>query len=106
MELRRYYLITPLAYTGAASAFTYHCDSPLPAGSLVQIPIARRQLTGVVIEETAKPDFPTKAIASVIDAPPLPAELMALAAWMAAYYAASPSSVFSTMLPSGLTKQR
>jgi primosomal protein N' (replication factor Y) len=106
MESRWYYLITPLAYTGAATAFTYHAEQPLGPGTIVEVPIGRRQITGVVLEESSKPSFATKPIAGVVDAPPLPPDLMSLAAWLTSYYAASPSSVFSTLLPAGLTKQR
>ncbi|MDF2461289.1 MAG: primosome assembly protein PriA [Candidatus Saccharibacteria bacterium] len=106
MESRRYYLITPLAYTGAATAFTYHAEQPLGPGTIVEVPIGRRQITGVVLEESSKPSFATKPIAGVVDAPPLPPDLISLAAWLTSYYAASPSSVFSTLLPAGLTKQR
>jgi primosomal protein N' (replication factor Y) len=106
MESRRYYLITPLAYTGAATAFTYHAEEALSPGTLVQVPIGRRQLSGIVLKETSRPAFATKPVSGRVDSPPLPPDLMSLATWLSAYYAASPSSVFSTMLPAGLTKQR
>ncbi len=103
---RYYYLITPLAYTGAATAFTYHAETKLEVGQLVEIPIARRKLIGVVIETTNKPRFATKAILQVIDIPKIPSDLLKLASWMSDYYAASPGTVWSTMLPAGLAKNR
>jgi primosomal protein N' (replication factor Y) len=106
MSNRQFYLITPLAYTGAAQGFTYHADEPLQAGALVQVPVARRQLLGVVREAVGTPEFRTKPVTSSLSLPPLPPDLMALAVWMARYYAASLSSVFQTMLPAGLSKQR
>ena len=106
MEIRRYYLITPLAYTGRATAFTYHFDRPAAVGQIVQIPIGRRIVTGIIMQELTRPGFNTKAITSVLELPPVPAELRTLAAWMAAYYASSPSSVWSTILPAGITKAR
>ncbi len=105
-EARHYYLVTPLAYTGAADAFTYHSSSPVPTGSVVQIPLGRRSSLGVVTTELPKPDFTTKAITGVLDLPPIPDYLHQLAEWMSQYYAASPSSVWSAFLPAGLTKQR
>jgi primosomal protein N' (replication factor Y) len=105
-ETRHYYLITPLAYTGAAKAFTYHADTPLDPGQVVKIPIGRREVLGVVEAAVTKPSFTTKPIAAVLDLPPIPADLRELASWMSAYYAASPSSVWSTFLPSGLAKNR
>ncbi len=107
MENRHYYLVTPLAYTGKTTAFTYHSDGPtLNVGQVVEIPIARRQVVGVVNEVVDLPTFRTKSITRVLDLPPIPAELCRLASWMAAYYACSPSSVWSTILPAGITKGR
>jgi primosomal protein N' (replication factor Y) (superfamily II helicase) len=106
MEQRHYYLVSPLAYTGAATAFTYHHNSVLAMGQIVQIPVSRRQVVGVVTGESPKPAFTTKPIEGVPDLPAIPSELQRLAAWMAEYYASSPSSVWSTLLPTGLTKKR
>lgn len=108
METRHYYLITPLAYTGKATGFTYHFDGPqLADGQIVQMPIGRRVVTGVVESQNhAKPRFSTKAISAVLEVPPVPADLRRLAGWMAAYYAASPASVWATMLPTGVAKGR
>jgi primosomal protein N' (replication factor Y) (superfamily II helicase) len=106
MEPPRYYLINPLAYTGAASAFTYHFPGQLEPGRVVQIPIGRRQVLGVVEAEVAQPTFKTKAVTAPLGLPPLPADLLDLATWIVGYYAASPSSVWSTLLPAGLTRSR
>lgn len=107
MESRAYYLITPLAYTGSAKAFTYHHDGDrLKPGQIVQITIGRRLLSGVVESAVAKPSFSTKAITQVLDLSPIPSDLHELARWTADYYAASPASVWSTMLPAGLAKKR
>ena len=107
MESRAYYLITPLAYTGAATAFTYHHDGPpLVPGQLVKITIGRRPTVGIIEAVVPKPTFATKALTSALDQPPIPADLVQLAGWMSRYYAASPSSVWSTILPAGVAKSR
>lgn len=106
METQRYYLITPLAYTGRATAFTYHHTIDLVAGQIVEIPIGRRIVTGIVTAQLSEPTFKTKAIIRMLDLPPLPQDLSALATWMATYYASSPSSVWSTILPAGIMKAR
>ena len=107
MNKRQYYLITPLAYTGKTTSFTYHHDGPvLPVGQVVKIPIAQRQVVGVIGGVVDPPTFKTKPIAGILDLPPIPEELCRLASWMAAYYACSPSSVWSTILPAGITKGR
>lgn len=102
-----YYLVAPLAYTGQADGgFTYSCAQVLAIGQVVSVPLGRRQSQGVVIAEVPPPEFATRPITSVVDLAPLPSHLMALAAWMSQYYAASPASVWSTLLPSGLGRRR
>ena len=103
---RTYYLVSPLAYTGDAQAFTYHATGILIPGTIVTIPLGRRSSQGVVLSGVPKPDFTTRAITNAVAVPPLPAYLLQLGNWMAAYYASSTSSVWSTMLPSGITKRR
>ncbi|HSX02803.1 MAG TPA: primosomal protein N' [Candidatus Saccharimonadia bacterium] len=110
-EARRYYVVTPLAYTGAASAFTYHGDEAeglgaLKAGQIVRIPIGPRRSLGVVTAMVERPAFATKAVAAALDLPPVPAYLRELAAWLSQYYAASPSAAWTTLLPSGLGTAR
>jgi len=101
-----YYLVTPLAYTGATGGFTYHSDSQLAPGQIVVVPVGRRLLTGVVIQTVARPDFKTKPIHQVVGLPPVPEDLRRLAEWLSEYYAASPASVWSSLLPAGITKNR
>jgi primosomal protein N' (replication factor Y) len=106
MDKRWFYLVVPLAYTGSATAFTYHSDTQLRTGQIVQIPIARRQIIGVVVMETPEPTFKTKSITKTLGDSPVPDELLVLANWIAEYYAASPSSVWSNILPTGLDVAR
>ncbi|MBW4062213.1 primosomal protein N' [Candidatus Saccharibacteria bacterium] len=105
MSDERIYLeIAPLTYTGAAERFTYHHDALLAIGQLVTVALGPRKSSGVVMAVVAQPEFKTRSITAVIEAPPIPASLLSLAGWMSTYYAASLSSVFSTLLPSGLGK--
>ncbi|HSX00877.1 MAG TPA: primosomal protein N', partial [Candidatus Saccharimonas sp.] len=101
----QHYLVTPLAYTGAAIAFTYHAEAVLPIGQIVAIPLGRRRSLGVVTATTNRPTFATKP-ALPLDLPPLPTYLISLAEWLASYYAASPAAVWSALLPAGLAKTR
>ncbi len=105
-EARTYYLISPLAYTGETGQFTYHSDAALSLGQVVAVPIGRRSSLGVVVGLSDKPTFATKAINEALDLPPIPDYLQELARWVADYYASSPSAVWSTLLPTGLTKKR
>lgn len=54
---------------------------------LVIIPVGRVSLTGIIIKHTQKPTHKTRAVASVLDIPPLPSPLLKTALWMARYYA-------------------
>lgn len=106
-EPQQYYLVAPLAYTGGAESFTYHFDgTAVSLGQVVTIPLGKRLSLGVVIGIVDKPEFKTKSISTIQDVPPLPAYLLELGNWISAYYACSPSSVWSTMLPTGLAKNR
>ena len=105
-DARHYVVVTPLAYTGKASEFTYHHTDPLVIGQLVTVSLGRRERSGVVVAMADKPEFDTKAISGVVNTSPLPDYLLQLASWMARFYAASPASVFTTMLPAGLGKVR
>ncbi len=75
-------------------------------GSLVRVPILRRHRIGIVGVIGAPADFPVeklKMVAQVIHPfPALPADLLALAKWMAAYYAAGLDTVIEAMLPAAV----
>lgn len=105
-EPATYYEIEPVAYTGRASRFTYSGPQDLAPGQVVLIPLGNKKRLGVIREAVPKPDFESKPIAEVLDLPPLPGYLIKLADWISTYYAASPSSVWTAMLPAGLTKKR
>ena len=98
--------VSPLAYTGKAQEFTYQFDLALPAGTVVEITLGRRKSLAIVRDRVAQPDFATKSILRTIEVPPLPPYLIELAEWMGPYYASSLSAVWSTLLPTGLTKKR
>jgi primosomal protein N' (replication factor Y) len=98
--------VVPLSYGGQTESLTYSCDTDLPDGSLVEVTIGRRPAVGVVVGSVSKPSFKTKPLSPLTDIPPLPADLMRLARWMAGYYASTLSSVFATILPTGVAKSR
>ena len=79
--------------------------TPAP-GARVRVPFGRRQLVGVVLEAPRAPSGAAreyKAIAELLDAAPLlPAELMGLCSWAAAYYQHPIGEVLATALPSAL----
>ncbi len=86
-------------------AFTYAVGTgPEPAvGARVLVPFSGQRLTGVVLRlhDEALPEGVTaKPVQAVLDEEaPLPAELMELANWIAAYYLAPLGEVLRGMLP-------
>ena len=105
-EETAYYLIEPTAYTGKATAFTYSGAAGLQAGLIVEIPLGRKIQLGVIRRSVPKPEFETKPITTILDLPSIPGYLGELTDWMSQYYGASPSSVWTTILPTGLKKKR
>jgi primosomal protein N' (replication factor Y) len=101
-----YLVVSPLAYTGKAQEFTYHHETALEPGQIVEIRLGPRKSLAIVRATTAKPDFATKALSGVVEVPPLPPYLISLAEWLGSYYASSLSAAWSTLLPTGLTKKR
>jgi len=75
-------------------------------GARVRVPFGRRQLVGVVLEAPRAPsgeERQYKTIAELLDpAPLLPAELMELCGWAAAYYQHPIGEALATALPSAL----
>jgi primosomal protein N' (replication factor Y) len=102
--------VHPLA--GFDKLLHYRVPEPLRAtvavGSLVRIPIRGQFPLGLVGELGAPKDFPAdklKSVAAVIHPfPALPADLLGLARWLAAYYAAPLDTVIETMLPAAVRK--
>lgn len=102
-----YYLVEPTSYTGRTTGFTYNGPTGLNEGLLVVVPLGRKQQLGIIRSIiTQKPDFKTKPISKILELAPLPDYLLKLGDWMSEYYAASPSSVWTAMLPAGVTKKR
>jgi primosomal protein N' (replication factor Y) len=75
-------------------------------GSLVEVPILNRLRPGLVLEIGEVADIPLaklKNIAAVMqDYPALTPDLLALAKWMHAYYAARMEAVFEAMIPAAV----
>lgn len=102
-----YYEVAPNQIVRAASAtFTYASESPLPLGTVVQIPVGKKQLLGVVIRRVECPPYDTKLITSRVIEQPLPEPLLRLAAWLSEYYTTHLATVLQTLLPRGLQKTR
>lgn len=102
-----YYEVAPSQIVRSGSdTFTYTSDQDLERGTVVQIEVGTKIITGIIITETTKPSFATKPISSVIEATPLPEALVATAEWMSAYYATPLATTLQAILPRGITKKR
>jgi primosomal protein N' (replication factor Y) (superfamily II helicase) len=76
-------------------------DSPA-AGVRVLVPLGTRRLTGVVVgpAEAPAPGVAVKPLIDILDAAPfLPDTVVALAAWVADYYACGPGDALSAAMP-------
>jgi len=75
-------------------------------GTLVRVPVGHRLHLGIIGEIGAPRDFPLeklKSIAQVVHPfPALPPDLLELARWMAAYYAAPLDGIIETMIPAAV----
>ncbi len=103
-----YYEVAPNQIVREKSGvFTYSSEQRLPLGQLVTVEVGKKSLVGVVMNNVAQPEnYAVKPITSALDEPPLPVELLRLAAWMSSYYDTHLATVLQTILPRGLTKAR
>ena len=102
--------VHPLA--GFDKVLHYKVPEPLRAsaavGSLVRIPVGRAVRFGVIGALGPPTDFPEDRLKAVLEVvhsfPALTADLLGLARWMAAYYAAPLDAVIETMIPSAVRR--
>jgi len=85
---------------------TYSHSDKLPVGSIVEIPVGKKKYVGVVLSHVDKPKFECKEIIRVLTDKPLPTQLLTLHKWLSEYYTTHSGTVWQTMLPSGLNKNR
>jgi primosomal protein N' (replication factor Y) (superfamily II helicase) len=85
---------------------TYSCSEPLPAGSLVTVPLRKKHVLGIVSRSTnTKPPFAVKPIMAAASLPSVPAQLVQLFAWMKDYYPAPLGILAGLLLPKQLPKK-
>jgi len=94
-------------HTGLQTALDYLCECRLPPGTLVRVPLGRREVAGVVWpgEPSDEPSLALKPIAQVLQAlPPLSARWCELVEFAAAYYQRGLGEVALSVLPPELRK--
>ena len=100
---------TPL-HAGVGALLDYTSERPLVPGSMVRVPLGRREVPGLVWDATARGDgreTPTllKPVTEALDAlPPLPPDWRALVDFAAAYYQRGIGELAMAVLPPELRK--
>lgn len=99
--------MSPLRVTHAAhSTLTYHGPTGLKPGMIVETPVGKSNVAGVIVDVVSKPAFETKPLGKQLESDALPKSLLQLHHWIAEYYGAHAVATWQTMLPRGLGKQR
>ena len=88
----------------AASAFDYWIPegAPVQRGSVVRVALGPRRMVGVVSEIVAESHVPRgklQTLADIAEVPPLPDDVMALAAFVASYYQEPPGQALALAVP-------
>jgi primosomal protein N' (replication factor Y) len=95
-------------HAGLNATLDYLCDPPLPPGSLVQVPLGRRSVTGMVWRRRLGPSAAVAQLRSVQagmpSLPPLGAAWMQLVEFCASYYQRSIGEVALSVLPPELRR--
>ncbi len=95
--------------TGARSnaigeGLTYESDAPVAVGSLVEVPLRKKSIEGMVVAAGNEPpgtDFTVRPIIGLLSATPLlPAALIHTLIWMTGYYKCSLRQALAFALPS------
>jgi len=81
-------------------------EGVVAVGSLVRIPVGRRITVGIVAEVGPPSDYPVEKLKALVEAvfpfPALTPDLLGLARWMGAYYAAPLDAVMEGFLPAAV----
>ena len=95
-------------HSGIGALLDYTSEQPLAPGTLLRVPLGRREVPGLVWDPRPSPAPSTlelRPLASVLDAlPPLPADWRALIDFAAAYYQRGVGELALSVLPPELRK--
>lgn len=103
-----YFEVAPTQIVRSDSdSFTYSFDEPLAIGTVVRVSVGKKQVNGVILSSsTSRPSYAVKPIDTILEELPIPPHTIALARWLAEYYATPLATVLQTVLPSGIHKNR
>ena len=94
-------------HSGLQGTLDYLSERPLPPGTLVRVPLGRREVPGIVWsgDASSEPSLALKAIAQVMESlPPLSTRWCELVGFAAAYYQRSVGEMALAVLPPELRK--
>ena len=104
--MKFYYEVAPNKTVIKNSHFlTYHSNKKLQSGQIVEIPIGKKNIIGIVWKKVEKPTFDTKEIIRCYPTP-LPKHLLEASRWISEYYQTPLGKVISAILPKGIFKNR
>jgi primosomal protein N' (replication factor Y) (superfamily II helicase) len=84
---------------------TYSASQELAIGQIVEIPLQRKLVLGIVVAAVNEPKFKAKLVSKVHAIPPLPKELLELLSWVRGYYPAPLGMTAQLFLPSSLSQK-
>ena len=84
---------------------TYHSNKKIQSGQIVEIPVGKKNIIGIVWKKVEKPTFDTKEIIRYYPTP-LPKHLLEASRWISEYYQTSLGKVIGAILPKGIFKNR
>jgi primosomal protein N' (replication factor Y) (superfamily II helicase) len=91
-------LVTTRALSGALDYLAPEDDEPVPVGTMVRAPLGSRVVDGVVVGVGEADSEGLRAV-SPSERPSIPADLVELALWIAAYYGSTPARALALVLP-------
>ncbi|MCW5609363.1 MAG: primosomal protein N' [Rubrivivax sp.] len=95
-------------HSAVGGLLDYTSERPLPPGTLLRVPLGRREVPGIVWDPGAAPTAPApelRPVGAVLGAlPPLPADWRALVDFAAAYYQRGVGELALAVLPPELRK--
>jgi primosomal protein N' (replication factor Y) len=102
-----YYEVIPKVIVGAMGGIlTYHSNTQLSVGQIIEVPVGKRQVIATVVKHTTKPEFATKAVVRSLVDMVLPPHIIDSITWLSTYYQTPTPVVLQAALPTGLTKNR
>ncbi|MDB5169546.1 MAG: primosomal protein [Candidatus Saccharibacteria bacterium] len=82
---------------------TYSSAERVSVGTIVEVPLQKDIVLGVVTGTTTAPRFATKPIARIYELPPIPAPLIKTAQWLQLFYPAPLGIITQQLIPAKLT---